>query len=1333
MGKIKIRRILLLAALVAVIGLVAAVFRGPHVSNFLKRIILPELSAATGKEVMAQKIYLNLFPLFVEAKEVKVFDDGSEVLHIPRIKGYVDISGLLRKELVVRRIVVREPDIKSSVPQLEEITGNVKKYLEKERKTPLKVVVRALVLDNGRFAVRDRDMSFQGSGFGVEAILNPRETPVIRKRAIPRISFQLKELSSSIKGWPEMKGEIRGAVSVADDVIELKGLQIGFFGSKVNASGTLATKEVPGKRRTGLSADLQVGLDLLVESFRRIFGLKQRGEGEISGKGTVHLVADDLLHSVVDMKLKGNFYVQTLMELLKVEEKVEGLVDFTGNITGPLDRVTGTARTRLKSGNLFDVKVDDLTCGVLYGEGRLNFTEGKGRLYNGHADAEATISVTGERYYTVKVNFLDVDSPGAFDLIGWDPGIPSGKVRGSLSSEGADFNPSGWYSYESVSRGNDVLGRVRKVKGSFDLRGDVITLSDSTASTDRSTVNFSGTVDTAASTLSLSLRGRTTDLTDITAPYLHELTGAGDFSGTVTGKSDNPVINGKVRLSSASYEEYNFGDVRGEVIYRKDLLEIRELSAALDGQPGTTGSVEGTIGFPEAKDLFDLKKPVYALSASMRNGDIERTLKVIYKKPLRPHPKGRFDTVLNITGAGPKPLFKGTARSANLTLDDVMMDTASLYFSYDYTTLKFEDGLVKKGDSRVTGRGSVSHDDRFSFVVPAGKIYLRDMPLKDVPVDAYVAFKAEGSGTLEDPRMELDGTVYGGKFKDMELGGGTIKASAKDMTLLIDLALLDGRTTLSGKADLRGDIPWTARLDFRSGRYDFVVGIFLKEVPEDLFVNMKGYADMTGDRNHFSARAVINQLNVALYENSFSNDSDIRFEVKERNLTLSTVRMRSGTTSFRASGELEIGRDYNLVMEGSSALAPLKGFSKRIDVVRGDAGFVFSLTGKWDSPRINGGVTISNALFGLRDVPYRISALNGYLYMDEDRIVIQKLSGKAGGGDVDIWGVALLQGFTMKRFYVNAAVKKVGVNITREFTANFDGSVLYAGTPDSQTLSGELKINSALYRESVQWQSALLKAKARERPRGELGTFEKTQLNVRMQGVDNIVIDNNIARAAVSADLVVRGTVSSPLVFGRLDTKGGIVYFRNKEFRIISATADFADPKRINPTMYIAAETTVEGYNIRLFLEGTMEHFNLSLNSTPSLEQIEILSLLAVGTLSKEPRGIQGGIGVDAATSFLSGQVQDIAQERLRSITGIDRIGVESSVSRVTGKSEQRLTVSKRLLGDRVSVTYATALGTVATDVIRIEYNIGHNVSLIGVRDEVGALGGSIKFRFGFK
>ncbi len=1335
MGKITIKKVLVVAALVAAAVLVTVALRGPHVSNVLKKLILPELSVATGKEVMAQKIYVNIFPLFIEAKEIRVFDSGTEILHIPRLKGYVEISGLLNRELVLRRLVVREPEVRAHVFQVEEIVANVRKYLDMERKAPIKVVVRTIALQNGSFTLDRGETSFHGKGLGADAVLNPKALVVI-KRPVPRISFTMKELSASIKGWPELKGEIKGALAIREDALEVKTLQVGFLGSKITASGLFPAG---GKRETttsrGLYGDFQVGVSALVDSFKRIFSLKQRGEGEISAKGTIRLLADEPLRSVVDVKLKGDLYIQTLMELLKVKERVEGRVDFTGGVKGPLNRITGSASAHLQKGNLFDVDVDDLRCGVAYREGMLYFTEGKGVLYHGRADAEATLSVAGEGYYSLKIAFSDVDSPAAFRLIGWDPGIPAGKVRGELSTQGDRFDPSGWYSYESTSAGADVLGRVKKATGSFQVRNDVITLSESVARTEKSVLNFAGTVDLNASDLSLTVQGKAGDLKDITVPYLHELSGSGEFSGTLNGKLDNPVITGKVKLGSASYEEFVLGEVTGDLRYRKDLLEVKELSSAAVSSTGGASaiSMKGTVKFPEAKELFDLKKPLYGLSVSMRHADLEKALKAIYRKRLKPQPMGIFDTNFTITGPGPKPLFKGTAQAANAALEKLPLDSASLSYSYDYDTLALEDVLLKKGDSVLMGRGSLAHDDRFSFEASGSKLFPRDFPLRGFPADAYLAFRAKGKGTLEDPQVELSGTVHGGKFRDQDLGEGTIRASMKDKALVFDAALLDGRTTLSGKAYLRDTIPWTARLELKPGRYDFIVAAVLKDIPEDLLVSMKGYADLSGDRSHFSASAVLNQLNVALYGNSFSNDSDIRFMLNDRNLTLSTVKMRSGTTSFKVSGDVEIGSGYNLVMEGSSSLAPLKGFSKRIDVIRGEAALVFSLGGKWDDPRINGGVTISNAVLGVKDVPYRISALNGYLYMDEDRIVIQKMSGKLGGGDVDISGFAFLRGFAMKRFYVNASMGNISANISKDFIVNFNGNLLYTGTPDSQRLSGDVRISRALYREPVQWQVWPLKARAREKPRGEIGTFEKTQLNVRVQGSDNILINNNIARASLSTDLIVRGTAANPLIFGRLETKSGIVYFRNNEFRILSATADFADPKRINPTMNIVAETVIEGYTVRLVLDGQIEHFNLSLSSTPSLEQIEILSLLTVGTISRESKGIQSGLGGSAATSFLSGQVQDIAQERLRSLTGIDRIGVESAVSKVTGKSEQRLTVSKRLLGDRVSVTYSTAVGSVATDVIKIEYNIGNNISLIGLKDEVGALGGSIKFRFGFK
>ena len=60
----KIRKISCLIAFGLIIGIVAVFLRGPHISNALKKIILPEIEMATGHKVIAQKIYINIYQLY---------------------------------------------------------------------------------------------------------------------------------------------------------------------------------------------------------------------------------------------------------------------------------------------------------------------------------------------------------------------------------------------------------------------------------------------------------------------------------------------------------------------------------------------------------------------------------------------------------------------------------------------------------------------------------------------------------------------------------------------------------------------------------------------------------------------------------------------------------------------------------------------------------------------------------------------------------------------------------------------------------------------------------------------------------------------------------------------------------------------------------------------------------------------------------------------------------------------------------------------------------------------------------------------------------------------
>jgi translocation and assembly module TamB len=122
-----------------------------------------------------------------------------------------------------------------------------------------------------------------------------------------------------------------------------------------------------------------------------------------------------------------------------------------------------------------------------------------------------------------------------------------------------------------------------------------------------------------------------------------------------------------------------------------------------------------------------------------------------------------------------------------------------------------------------------------------------------------------------------------------------------------------------------------------------------------------------------------------------------------------------------------------------------------------------------------------------------------------------------------------------------------------------------------------------------------------------------------------------------------------------------------------------------------------------------------------------------VGDVGKNLKGLEGGIGAAEATSFLTGKLQDVAEERLRTVTGVDRLQIDPSISRTTGTVSPRVTLSKKLIGDRLYATYSASADVKDGQIIKLEYLLSKTTSLIGVRDAQGGIGGDIKFRFEFK
>jgi autotransporter translocation and assembly factor TamB len=1349
------RKILLVAAAMLVLGIVLYVSRGPDVSNMLMRLMLPELESATGRKFVAQRMYVNLFPLFVEIRGLKSFDNnGEKILDIPRVKGYVGLFGLVKKKVIIRRLVLREPDIITDRKQIEDISAHIRQYLARETKTPVKVEVRSVSAVNGSLSYRDDDYSLALGGFDGEVVLNKA----------PQFVFLSRKAVFNKKGLNEVKGSMEAVLYLKGKRVDLKKLRISSDKSELRASGSVNTENLASK--------LQTQLTLYIDTVKRIFGLKRNGEGQLEVKGELEFkgAKPGIGSLFANVKFKGDLFLETLMELLQVKERIAGHVSIDGFLKGPVNNLYGEGKGALDKGDIYGVPIDSLNCKLVYQNSALKLLNGDARLLGGRAFAEAMLRLPVVNYFEVRVKGSDLSSEGLLKLVGLNRILREGKANVSLETSGSLFNPQGSFSYRSAAPGPDVLGRVKEVRGDYSMRDGDLSFENMIFATDHSKIFTAGTVDLNKNTLTFKGTGETADIGDLLSPYFTGLSGPAHFSHAVSGSLADPDIGIDFSARQTSLATKNFAarviskviafdNIDGELDYKKERLVVKHLSAAYHHEKITAS---GTILFPHAASLFDLRKPDFNLNVSSRNMDIN-TFAGLFTSRMTLN--GFFNADFSLTGTLDSIRLSGDVHARDLALSDLYaIDSADGQVSYDNGTVHLKSLRFKKGSSAVDVSGAFGPNNKFSIEAAGKSVRISDIVLQKQREKLQTRFKElfrdnlfdtisvsnvriTGSGTVESPSITVRGEINAGLYRGHPLGSGDILGELNGKHATVTARLLDRKIVISGEAELSGSLPWSASADLQSARYDFIAAGFFNEVPEDLLINLRGNIAASGDKDHINLSARISNAHVYLYGTAFTNSSDILLKLENNKLSVGSLSMNSENSQFRLTGSAVVGSSYDLLIEGSSALAPFKAFSRSIETINGNASFVCSLTGDWNNPKINGDMEVSDGVIGLKNLRYRLSSVSAYLYFDENRIMLDKAAGKLSGGDATFTGAVYLEKFGVKSFLFNTSLKDITASVSKNFTVNFNADLNYRGTLASQTLLGDIQIQKAKYAERVEWKSWILGLRQKERPRVESSRLDNTNLNIRVSG-SNLVIDNNVAKASAKMDILLRGTLGQPAIVGTLQAKEGLVYFRGNSFNIVQAAVDFADPNKITPYFNIIAETKVKSYTIRLNLNGYINDFNLSVSSDPYLAEADIFSLLTVGQVSSNLKGLEGGIGAGEAASFLTGKLQDVFEERLRAITGLDFLSVEpsaysksalttttstSSLSKSTGTISPRVTVVKRLLGDKLYATYSAAAGSGEEQLWKLEYILGQNVSLVGDRDELGSIGGDIKFHFRFK
>ncbi len=439
----------------------------------------------------------------------------------------------------------------------------------------------------------------------------------------------------------------------------------------------------------------------------------------------------------------------------------------------------------------------------------------------------------------------------------------------------------------------------------------------------------------------------------------------------------------------------------------------------------------------------------------------------------------------------------------------------------------------------------------------------------------------------------------------------------------------------------------------------------------------------------------------------------------------------SGLVAFGEAHSLDMRMQASLATDWLTLLLPELGLrSGRFDVLA-------TVEGTLETPRLDGQGTLTNGQVILPGIPHALDNIRGQLLFYPEQVVVDSLQSDFAGGQVRASGLLIPVsenggfGYQLQMFAEN-----INLRFPEGWLSRGDAELSLASTDEGHILRGNVRLDRAYYLQDVKvsMTQMLRGIFARQRVEidraGELETA--TQLNIVIDGPGALRVRNNLADLRGDIDLVVRGTVANPVLFGRVEVeRGGTISYSGTKYTVDQGLVTFANPFAIEPVIDLAASARVREYRVTMSLFGTLDNLNANFSSDPPLADLEVLSLLTTGETNwRGTRSSQSEGETEAAmraTGLLYGQAASLISERTSNLFGFDRVRLEPLTTSSGDLSSARVTVGKQVSRD-VFLTYSYDPSTTEEQVIQVEWVFMEGTTLVLTQDGDGSYSADIRW-----
>jgi hypothetical protein len=454
-------------------------------------------------------------------------------------------------------------------------------------------------------------------------------------------------------------------------------------------------------------------------------------------------------------------------------------------------------------------------------------------------------------------------------------------------------------------------------------------------------------------------------------------------------------------------------------------------------------------------------------------------------------------------------------------------------------------------------------------------------------------------------------------------------------------------------------------------------------------------------------------------------EGEVRLSLAENRLGLRAKgNFISGDNPFSVEAKIPLFRDaMEIGIKGAfnnlDLLLPWKGAEGRLNYIGEIGGIPPGL-------EVSGGVDFQGSLLPFPQFAHALTDFSGLILVKNGQLSIRSVKGKLGGGNIQGGGEIQLGRGGVEKIDVAAEGERLLLSPLDRTRALTDVSLRLFKDNSRFVLDGDFIVQRLSWRREIYEKLAFSSTPypTVERPPG---FFDDLTLDLRLRGEDNAWIENSLGRVRCRFDLTVSGSVKAPIVMGNIETLSGEVFFQDRKFQILRGRVSFFNPASVEPYLDFRGETYVKDYRVTFTISGLLDQLKPEFTSSPPLPPEDVLALLALGEAFKRSYSADTSSQLSTA-SLLSFQLTEEATRRAEQIFSLDRFRIDPFLMGSSAEMTARLTVGKKISRD-FYINYSTNLTRQTEEIIRLEWDISNEFSLVGTRNEFGRVSIDVKIR----